>query len=149
VPTLRSMNSSLNCREDWYSRQAATQGLSASSAPTASASGIASAGTPPPKASFMSARVSPRSDTQAESPHGFVVRNAFAVTLKPLAGLADGFPLLFRLRLVVERGIIESGAYRIDDGFKQPNQRRKLRFGELVDQIMRVLAILAHAPIVT
>jgi hypothetical protein len=37
------------------------------------------------------------------------MRNAFAISLEPLASLGDGLLFLLRLRLVVDRGVVESG----------------------------------------
>src|SRR5580693_9403163 len=77
------------------------------------------------------------------------MRNAFAISLEPLASLGDGLLLLFRLRFIVDGSVAESRVDRIDDRFKQSDQRRELRFRQGIDQLVRVLAILTHASILT
>jgi len=68
---------------------------------------------------------------QAQPPHGFLVRNAFAaVAPEPVAGFDDGLCFLFRLRLVVNRRVAQSGGHRIDDiSAVRPTPRAASRAG--------------------
>jgi hypothetical protein len=60
--------------------------------------------------------------------------NAFAaVALEPDASFHHGSSFFFGLGLVVQRRVVQSTGYGIDDGFQQPDQRRKLRIVQSVN----------------
>ena len=82
---------------------------------------------------------------QSEPPHRFCMRNALAaVVLEPGLSFGDSGLLFVGFRLVVERRAAQGRRHRIDDGFEELHQAGKLRLRYAVNQLVGVLAGVAH-----
>src|SRR5450759_2617457 len=81
---------------------------------------------------------------QSQPPHGFRMRNAFAVAFEPVVRFGDGLPFLFRLGLVINWRVKQGGGNGIDDRLQQTHQRRELRIGQAVNQPVSILAGIGH-----